>query len=151
MEILICNNCYCIRHDFFTYNYYLSQINGKSFFFKVSWKSYFPKFLLFLYLQIKEWYFDIVKVKITQSCLTLFKPMEYSVHGILQARILKWVAFPFSRKSSQLRYQTQVSLFAGGFFTSWATRESFVWEIDQFCFLKAYQTLLDWKSSFCLF
>ena len=105
MEILICNNCYCIRHDFFTYNYYLSQINGKSFFFKVSWKSYFPKFLLFLYLQIKEWYFDIVKVKITQSCLTLFKPMEYSVHGILQARILKWVAFPFSRKSSQPRIE----------------------------------------------
>ena len=35
--------------------------------------------------------------------------MDYIVHGILQARILEWVAFPFSRVSSQLRYQTQVS------------------------------------------
>ena len=46
------------------------------------------------------------------------------VHGILQARILEWVAFPFSRGSSQPRYQTQVSHIAGGFFTSWATREA---------------------------
>ena len=46
------------------------------------------------------------------------------VHGILQARILEWVAFPFSRESSQPRDQTQVSHIAGGFFTSWATREA---------------------------
>ena len=45
-------------------------------------------------------------------------------HGILQARILEWVAFPFSRGSSQPRDQTQVSHIAGGFFTSWATREA---------------------------
>ena len=45
-------------------------------------------------------------------------PMDYTVHGILQARILEWVAFPFSRGSSQLRDQTQVSHIAGGFFTS---------------------------------
>ena len=45
-------------------------------------------------------------------------------HGILQARILKWVAFPFSRGSSQPRYQTQVSHIAGRFFTSWVTREA---------------------------
>ena len=48
--------------------------------------------------------------------------MDYTVHGILQARILQWVAFPFSRGSSQLRDRTQVSRIAGGFFTSWATR-----------------------------
>ena len=59
-----------------------------------------------------------VKVKVTQSCLTLCNPMNYTVHGILQARILKWVAFPFSRGSSQPRDQTQVSHVAGGFFTS---------------------------------
>ena len=41
-----------------------------------------------------------VKVKVTQSGLTLFGPMDYAVHGILQARILEWVAFPFSRRSS---------------------------------------------------
>ena len=45
-------------------------------------------------------------------------------HEILQARILKRVAFPFSRGSSQPRDQTQVSHIAGGFFTSWATREA---------------------------
>ena len=49
---------------------------------------------------------------------------EYTVHGILQARILEWVSFPFSRGSSQSRVQTQVSHIAGKFFTSWATREA---------------------------
>ena len=44
-----------------------------------------------------------VKVKVTQSCLTLCEPMDYTVHGILQARILEWVAFPFSRGSFQPR------------------------------------------------
>ena len=63
------------------------------------------------------------EVKVAQSCLTLWDPMDYTVRGILQARILERVAFPFSRGSSQLRDQTQVSHIAGGFFTSWATRE----------------------------
>ena len=45
-------------------------------------------------------------------------PMDYTVHGILQARVLEWVAFPFSRGSSQPRDRTQVSHIAGGFFTS---------------------------------
>ena len=58
------------------------------------------------------------EVKVTQPCLTLCDPMDYSVHGILQARILEWVAFPFSRGSSQPRDQTQVSRIAGRFFTS---------------------------------
>ena len=47
-----------------------------------------------------------------------------SVHGILQARILEWVAIPFSKGSSQPRDQTQVSCLAGGFFTIWATSEA---------------------------
>ena len=50
-----------------------------------------------------------------------------SVHGILQARILKWVAMPSSRRSSQTRDWTQVSRFAGGSFTIWATREAQEW------------------------
>ena len=50
-----------------------------------------------------------VKVKVTQQCPTLCYPMDYTVHGILQARILEWVAFPFSRGSMQPRDQTQVS------------------------------------------
>ena len=51
-------------------------------------------------------------------------PMDHMDHGILQARILEWVAIPFSRGSSQPRDRTQVSHTAGGFFTSWMTGES---------------------------
>ena len=58
------------------------------------------------------------KVKVTQLCPTLCNPMDYTAHGILQARILEWVAFPYSSKSSQSRDRTQVSHIAGGFFTS---------------------------------
>ena len=59
------------------------------------------------------------EVKVTQSCSTLCDPMDYTVHGILQARILDWIAAPFSRGSSQLRDRTQVSRPAGGFLTSY--------------------------------
>ena len=62
------------------------------------------------------------EVKVTH--VWLWDPMDYTVHGILQVRILEWVAFPFSRGSSQPRDLTQVSCIAGGFFTSWATREA---------------------------
>ena len=60
--------------------------------------------------------FNPVKVKVAQLCLTLCDPMDYTytVHGILQARILEWIAFPFSRGSSQ----TQGSRILGRFFTS---------------------------------
>ena len=58
------------------------------------------------------------------SRVWLCDPMDYTVHGILQARILEWVAFPFYKGSFQPRDQTQVSCMAGGFFTSWATREA---------------------------
>ena len=47
-----------------------------------------------------------------------------SVHGILQARILEWVAISLSRRSSQLKDQTQVSCIAGRFFTIYDTREA---------------------------
>ena len=59
-----------------------------------------------------------VKVKVTQSCPTLCDSMDYTVHGILQVRILEWVVFPFSRRSSQPRDQTQVSHIAGRLFTT---------------------------------
>ena len=65
-----------------------------------------------------------VKVKVAQSGLTLCDPMDYTLHGILQARILEWVAVPLSRGSSQPRDWTQVSGTAGGFFIIWATREA---------------------------
>ena len=57
------------------------------------------------------------EVKVAQSCLTLCDLMDYTVHGILQARILEWVAVPFSRGYSQPRDGTQVSHIAGRFFT----------------------------------
>ena len=44
--------------------------------------------------------------------------------GILQARVLEWVAMPSPRESSQPRDQTQVSCIVGGFFTVWATRKT---------------------------
>ena len=58
------------------------------------------------------------EVEVIQSCLTLCDPMDYTVHGVLQARILEWVAFPFSGGSSQPRNQTQVSYVAGRVITS---------------------------------
>ena len=63
---------------------------------------------------------------VTQLCPTLHNPMDCSppgssVHGIPQARILQWVAIPFSRGSSRPRDQTQVSHIVGRFFTIWAT------------------------------
>ena len=68
-----------------------------------------------------------LKVKVAQSCLTVWDPMDWglpgsSVHGIIQARILEWVCVPFSRESPQPREWTQASLTAGKFFTSWTTR-----------------------------
>ena len=68
---------------------------------------------------------DIFKLRmgvlVAQSCPTLCGPMDCnppgsSVHGILQSRILEWVAIPFSRGSSQPRDQTRVSCIAGRFF-----------------------------------
>ena len=66
--------------------------------------------------------YEKVKVKVAQLCLTLCGPMDcslpgFSVHGILQAILLEWVAVPFFRGSSQLRDQTHVFHIAGRFFT----------------------------------
>ena len=75
-----------------------------------------------------------VEVLVTQSCPTLCDPMDCnlpgsSVHGILQARTLEWVAIPFSRGSFQPKDWTQVSCIAGRFFTIWAREAQYeVWE-----------------------
>ena len=70
-----------------------------------------------------------VCVLVSQLCLTLCDPMDYSssdssVHGILQSRILDWVAIPFSSKTSQPKDQSQISCITGRFFTIWAAREA---------------------------
>ena len=71
-----------------------------------------------------EWLWVVV-----QSCPTLCDPVDCrppgsSVNGILQVRILEWVAISFSRGSSQPRDRTQVSHIAGRCFNLWATREA---------------------------
>ena len=85
----------------------------------------------------------ILTVLVAQSCLTPCDPMDCrppgsSVHGILQAGILEWIAIPFSRGSSQPRDRTWVSCIAGGFFSIWTvqaqqdllpTRDS-VWSLN---------------------
>ena len=70
--------------------------------------------MLVYFLCPKLVYIEVKWVKVVQSCLTLCNPMDYRVPGILQARILEWVAFPSSRRSSQPWDRTQVSLIAGG-------------------------------------
>ena len=82
--------------------------------------------------------------------------MDYTVHGILQARILELEAFPFSRGSSPSRDQTQVSCIAGGFFTTWATREDLAgtqisllqWINYQETWLHEYSTKLPKQDNF---
>ena len=101
--------------------------------------------LKFLYLS--ECYCFCMWLK-TQSCPTLCDPMDcsppgFSVHGILQARILEWVAMSSSRGSSWSRDQTQASCIAGGFFTVWATGEVlFLYRLAHFFFFFFARTFL---------
>ena len=89
-----------------------------------------------------------------QSCLTLCNPMgcsppDFSVHEILQARILEWVAMPSSRGSSQPRDQTQVSHIVGGFFTIWFSSVQLLSHVRLFAtpWIAAHQTSLSITNS----
>ena len=81
----------------------------------------------FISLLIFYFFYGLLRSKrVAQLCPTLCNPLDCSppgpsVHGILQARMLEWVAMPFSRGSSRPRDQTPVSCIAGRFFTIWAT------------------------------
>jgi len=98
-----------------------------------------------------------VRAKLLQSCLTLCDPMDYSlpgssVHGILQARILEWVAMPCSRGSSQPRDGTCVSVspaLSGRFFTTSTTWETLL-NVSQSA-LKKRKVLIcgDWQIPYC--
>ena len=88
-----------------------------------------------------------VCVLVTQSCLTLYNPVDCnqlgsSFPGIFQARILEWVVIPFSTGSSRPRYQTQISCIAGGFLTIWAIREA----LFCVCVFKSYSLQLTCAS-----
>jgi len=117
------------------------------FFSIINWKDYLFTFVCFWYL-CQRWvdcrcvdlflgsllvYMSVFYVSacvlVTQSCPTLCDPLDcsppgFSVHGILQARILEWVTIPFARGSSQPRDWTWVSYIVRGFFTIWAIREA---------------------------
>ena len=82
-------------------------------------------------LNMLEW-----KWKLLSHEQTLCDPVDYTTHGILQARILEWVNFPFSRGSFQPRDWTQVFRIAGRFFTSLATGEVH---------------MLDFSPKFCIY
>ena len=75
----------------------------------------------------------IVKVEVTQLCPTLYDLMDYTVHGILQARTLEWVAFPFSRGSSQPRTELR----------SPVLQERFFYQLSH----KGSPTILEWVVS----
>ena len=79
-----------------------------------------------MWVLLKMWY---VCVLVTQSCPVLCDPVDCSLlgssdHGILQARILEWIAISFSRGSPQPRDQIHTSCIEGSFFTIWATRKA---------------------------
>ena len=75
------------------------------------------------HIKYKERYSEKWKWK-SLSRVRLWDLVDCTVQEILQARLQKWAAFPFSRGSSQLRDLTQVSRIAGRFFTNWATGEA---------------------------
>ena len=107
--------------------------------------------------RVSEMWNESESVSLTQPCLTLCNPSDsspagFSVHGILQARILEWVAIPFSRGSSHPRDQTQVSCIVSRFFTSWAIREA-LWDVGlcqnlSFFKLKKQVLFITCQSSF---
>ena len=91
----------------------------------------------------------VYSVLVVQLCPTLCDPMDCglpgsSVHGILQARILEWVAIPFSGGSSQPRDGARVSCLAGRFFTIWAKGKTHRWWLQP----QNLKMLDPWKKSY---
>ena len=87
----------------------------------------------------------------TKSCSDSWDPVDCSllgssVHGILQARILEWVAISFSRGSSRPRNRTRISCNAARFFTNWATREVFTVAGGDFNWLSLWSLRLKWHT-----
>ena len=75
---------------------------------------------------------------VSQSCPTLCNSMDCSppgssIQGILQGRILEWIAIPFSSGSSLPRDRTQVTCIAGKFYTVWATKENCLQRLQAWC------------------
>ena len=86
--------------------------------------------------------------EVTQSCPTFCDPMDYSqpdssIHGILQARILEWIAISFSRGSSRPRDRTLVSRIEGRCFNLWAYRMILLLSHQCYCILKMCWKVMD--------
>ena len=122
-------------------------LNFIRFFFYVYWDDHVLFFILLIIMSYSNWFSDVKQLGISgikptwswcvilfMCCWVQFESAScsvvsdslwlYGIHGILQAGILEWVVFPFSRGSFQPRDRTQVSRIAGGFFTNWAIREA---------------------------
>ena len=87
----------------------------------------------------------VLACSVTQSCLTLCDPVDCSpsgssVRGVFPARILGWIAIPFSRGSSWPRDRSRVSCIAGGFFPIWATRFSLIYELKTWLKINIHKT-----------
>ena len=98
----------------------------------ISWKmcAFLPLYHPYISDEISLCFFCVLdgESEVTQSCPTLWNPMDCSlpgssVHGIFQAIVLEWIAISFSRGSSQPRDWTWVSRIVDRLFTIWATRE----------------------------
>ena len=104
-------------------------------------------------LSYTDW--EIQLVVFTQLCPTLCDPMDCgppgsSVHGILQPRILQWVAMPFSRGSSQPKDRTQVSHTAGGFFTTEPSGNPMNTGVDSYPFSRGSSWPRNWTGVSCI-
>ena len=94
--------------------------------------------------------------EVTQSCQTLCDPVNCSppgssIHGILQARVLEWVASSFSRGSSQPTDWTQVSLIAGRRFNLWAREALNYINLDLYSYVKMLRASRFYEDCSCCF
>ena len=117
-----------------------------------------PFFLVSLF---PVWHSIFTSVLVTQLCLTLCNPTDCSlpdssVHGILQIRIMEWVAIAFSRVFSLSMDRTWVSCIAERFFTVWATREAHLYknpkaimDVEMIIWNEVSQTEKDIRSFIC--
>ena len=106
-------------------------------------------YFFFIFFFVSKLCLLTLKVKVTQLRLTLCTPMDYStpsssVHGVLQARILEWVATLFSRGSSWPRDRTQVTHITSRFFTVWATQGTLI--TGRFYYTNSWISSQTWRA-----
>ena len=128
-------------------------MKSRALLFGKKWKAFFPLKPTSLFCILIMVVLTHIYSKVAQSCPSLCNPVDCSppgssIHGILQARILEWVAISFSKGSSPPRDWTQVSCTAGRRFNLWATREAPVYMCIDMCNrTKIYITLHQKKKS----